>query len=300
MNPSGGQFASLSDFVTLARAMLDPTRHPLDPHQPGPLSKATLTHWLKPSHSFEEDDWTETGLVWEIVKHLDSYGRRRRIYWKCTSSPALCTALSARLMRGVAVGNLENFQAAFALHPGSGYAALVLLAGRYPDAGALAYDAFDAFQPAVDAALADAVAVRYAGRWRAEDGRSEAVLRVDRGTLWVERYVLEKADVLRVFGAEEGEALALREVRPDEFRCAACFFHFRASYWRCRSPHLRVDAGMPGWGGKRHMGCMGKWVNLDWGMKNSAGVNVVYFASGEDGEWELRAPAVGVSMRRVL
>lgn len=44
---------------------------------------------------------------------------------------------------------------------------------------------------------------------------------------------------------------------------------------------------------------MSKWVNLDWGMKNGAGVNVVYFAHAEDGAWELRAPSVGVVMRRV-
>lgn len=47
------------------------------------------------------------------------------------------------------------------------------------------------------------------------------------------------------------------------------------------------------------MGCFAQWGNLDWGMKNDAGVNVVYFAVGADGAWELHAPAVGVSMRRV-
>lgn len=134
------------------------------------------------------------------------------------------TALSRRRAR--AVGNLDNFHSAFALHPGSGYAVIVLLSGAYPDAGALAYDAFDVFQPAVDAALAAAVGARYAGRWRSADGRSEAALRVVRGTLWLDRYVLQGADVLRVFGVPNappgrGAPIPLREVREDEFRCAA-------------------------------------------------------------------------------
>lgn len=85
MNPSGGQFTSLADITQLARAILDPKRHPFTPGKPGPLSESTLAHWLKPTHAFEEDDWTETGLVWEIVKHLDSYGRRQRLYQKSTS-----------------------------------------------------------------------------------------------------------------------------------------------------------------------------------------------------------------------
>lgn len=82
MNPSGGQFSSLSDLIQLSRVILDPAHHPLNPRKPGPLSESTIAHWLKPTHSFEEDDWAETGLVWEIVKHIDSYGRRRRSYEK--------------------------------------------------------------------------------------------------------------------------------------------------------------------------------------------------------------------------
>lgn len=117
-----------------------------------------------------------------------------------------------------AVGTLDNFHSAFTIHPGSSYAALVLTAGHFADTALIAYTAFDLLQPVVDAALAEAVAERYAGRWRAVHGQGEAELRVKKGTLWLEQYTLGESNVLQVFGAEKGQPLALREVRPDEFR----------------------------------------------------------------------------------
>jgi hypothetical protein len=55
---------------------------------------------------------------------------------------------------------------------------------------------------------------------------------------------------------------------------------------------------MPGYKNLRHMGCMASWGGLDWGMKNGAGVNVVYF-DGQGKQRTLHAPAVGVKMHRV-
>lgn len=116
------------------------------------------------------------------------------------------------------MGNLENFHSAFTVHPGSSYAAIVLSAGNYSDAGGLTYAALNALQPAIDASLAEAVVRRYTGQWRAMHGHSEAVLEVRQGTLWLSKYVLGESNVLRVFGAADGEPFAMREVRPDEFR----------------------------------------------------------------------------------
>ena len=49
---------------------------------------------------------------------------------------------------------MAGYHAALAIHPGTGYGVVVLLTGHYPDAAKLAYDAFEIFQPAIDAALA--------------------------------------------------------------------------------------------------------------------------------------------------
>ncbi|KAJ7598489.1 hypothetical protein C8J56DRAFT_1039373 [Mycena floridula] len=38
-----------------------------------------MIKWIRPIHSFEEDDWTESGLVWEIVQAPDSRGRLRSL-----------------------------------------------------------------------------------------------------------------------------------------------------------------------------------------------------------------------------
>ena len=77
MNPAGGQFSSLSDLITFTQTLLNP-RHPKSL-----LARFTRDRWLKTAvHAFEEDDWTELGLMWEIIKAPDSYGRLRKIYWK--------------------------------------------------------------------------------------------------------------------------------------------------------------------------------------------------------------------------
>lgn len=79
MNPAAGQFSSLSDLITVTQTIFNP-RHPKSQ-----LTKYSRDKWLLPVHSFEEDDWTELGLMWEIIKAEDSYGRLRKIYWKCAS-----------------------------------------------------------------------------------------------------------------------------------------------------------------------------------------------------------------------
>ena len=79
MNPAGGQFSSLSDMITVAQTLLN-AQHPKSQ-----ISEYSLNKWLQTVHAFEEDDWTEIGFIWEIIKARDSNGRLRKIYWKRTS-----------------------------------------------------------------------------------------------------------------------------------------------------------------------------------------------------------------------
>lgn len=76
MNPAGGQFSSLSDSITLLQTLLN-TDHPKSL-----LTRYTMDKWLHSVHTFEEDDWTEIGFIWEIIKAQDSNNRLRKIYWK--------------------------------------------------------------------------------------------------------------------------------------------------------------------------------------------------------------------------
>ncbi|KZV96432.1 beta-lactamase/transpeptidase-like protein [Exidia glandulosa HHB12029] len=251
MNPSGGMFTSLEDIITFIPTLLDASK--------GPLTRATLDRWLRPVHSFAEDDWTELGVCWEIFKHADSHGRRRRLYMK--------------------LGELGVTHAAVGVHPGSGYGVVVLMSGTYSDAAALAYAAYDAFQPAFDAALEERAARLYSGVWQSQNGTSHAHINVHGGTLWLDSYVLNGAEVnLRLFGSK---TLPLRSTgRHDE---------------------LRLDAGSRSRNGQKHAGCMARWGSLDdYGMRNGAAVTLIYFTGGNDlQKRELQVPAAGVHMRRV-
>ncbi|GBE82562.1 hypothetical protein SCP_0409460 [Sparassis crispa] len=74
MNPAGGQFASLTDLITVIQTLLNPL------HSKSLLTRYSVDKWMQPVHVFEEDDWTQIGVMWEILKAQDSNSRLRRIY----------------------------------------------------------------------------------------------------------------------------------------------------------------------------------------------------------------------------
>ncbi|EED80978.1 predicted protein [Postia placenta Mad-698-R] len=191
MNPAGGQFSSLSDCIKITRGLLNP----VSPESL--ISRRSMDRWLQPVHSFDEDDWTEIGFIWEIIKARDSNGRPRKIYWK--------------------LGAMAGYHAAIAIHPGASYGVVVLLGGHYPDAARLAYDAFELFQPAMDEVLAEYSQDLYAGFWSSEDGLSNATIAVEKGTLYMERMFLNDTDILPKFYAPGRLPLRSSE-RRDEFR----------------------------------------------------------------------------------
>lgn len=120
------------------------------------------------------------------------------------------------------VGAMAGYHSALAIHPGTSYGIIVLMAGHYPDAAKLAYDAFALMQPAIDNALADMATTLYAGSWHAYSDNhskpSSARVIVEKGTLYMESYTLLGVDALSRFGAQG--RLALRPSgRRDEFRC---------------------------------------------------------------------------------
>jgi hypothetical protein len=82
LNPSYGQISSAADLAKVMQTFLDPTR------DESLVSFYTVREWLRPTYPWI-DDLTEVGLLWEILKITDSYGRRPRVYQKCTSTPFL-------------------------------------------------------------------------------------------------------------------------------------------------------------------------------------------------------------------
>ena len=120
---------------------------------------------------------------------------------------------------------MASYHSAVALHPGTSYGVVVLLAGHYQDAAKIAYDAFDIMQPAIDAALADMSMSLYVGKWTSpESERDYAVISLVSGTLYIEELILDGANVLKNFGASG--RLALRSTgRRDELRCDFSSMH---------------------------------------------------------------------------
>ncbi|EJD47198.1 beta-lactamase/transpeptidase-like protein [Auricularia subglabra TFB-10046 SS5] len=247
LNPAGGQFSSLSDFIKLFKVILNPRR---------PESKLTpysMARWMQSVHAFEEDDWTEIGLIWEIIKHQDSNERLRKIYFK--------------------LGEMAGYHIAVGFHPGSSYAVLVLMAGHYNDATKLAYDAFDILQPAFDKALAQAATSAYVGTWGS--GNNTVTISINRGTLYVDKFLLQGVNVLGNFFADR---LALRPTQ--------------------RAEEFRLDTGIPGYNGKKHMGCYVYWNGIDfWGLRNDAPINLLYFATDRLGRRELHIPSTNTTLQ---
>ncbi|KZV96423.1 beta-lactamase/transpeptidase-like protein [Exidia glandulosa HHB12029] len=250
LNPSGGMFTSLTDLSKFVTALLDSSK--------GPLSRSTIDRWLRPVHVFDEDDWTATGVVWEMFKHIDSHGRRRYVYVK--------------------LGELGVMHAAVAVNPATGYGVVILMSGVYSDAAGLAYAAFDAFQPAFDSALTDRATRLYSGKWRAPTSNSttEARIAVRQGSLWIENYVLRGTPVLQhLYGLN---AAPLRSTgRRDEFR---------------------LDIGVRRQNGLKHRGCMPHWAAFDdHGMRHGAAVTLISF-TGDGDRRRLHVPAAEIEMTR--
>ncbi|KAJ7655652.1 beta-lactamase/transpeptidase-like protein [Mycena polygramma] len=252
MDPAGGQFSSLRDCITVTQSLLNPE------HPKSLITKATMDAWLRPVHSFEEDDWTEAGFIWEIVKAQDSNKRLRRIYWK--------------------LGAMKSYHAALAIHPGTSYGVVVLLGGHFNDAAALAYRAFEIFQPAMDQALAEVAVARYAGDWLNKERNSSASIAVSRGTLYIDCFVADGVDILEQF--HPSSRVALR--------------------WMQQHEEFRLDIGLPGYNGQKHMGCYPYWAGLDvWGMRNGAALHAIYFSGDQGQERHLHVPALGIEMMRL-
>ena len=99
------------------------------------------------------------------------------------------------------VGAMAGYHSALAIHPGTSYGVSILMAGHYGDAAKLAYDAFEIFQPFMDSLLASLASDLYSGTWSSVERNSTAVITVDKGVLFLDKYILEGVDALAMFFA---------------------------------------------------------------------------------------------------
>ena len=87
MNAAGGQYLSLADAAKVVQTILNPAR------PDSILTQHSVTQWLRAVHEFDEDQWTAIGMMWEIIKHKDTYGRLHKIFWKRKRKTPLLSAI---------------------------------------------------------------------------------------------------------------------------------------------------------------------------------------------------------------
>lgn len=211
MNASYGLLSSIADLSKLMQSFLDPTR------PDSLISPSTLREWLNPAYAWT-DELTEVGLLWEIIKIPDSFGRRRRVYqkrmWMYHSFQTLLTFYPSPQ-----VGEFNGHYSAFAINPASGFGVIVLMTGSYRDTERIVIEAFNQFQPVFDNLQVKAVTKEYAGTWRSKDGESKVTIKVANGSLWVHKFDLKGKDILSVLRDDKPEKMALASTgRKREFR----------------------------------------------------------------------------------
>ena len=71
-----------------------------------------------------------------------------------------------------------------------------------------------------------------------------------------------------------------------------------ADVFRLIPVYLRIDTGIPGYNGEKHMGCYPYWNGQDlWGVRNNAAINAIYFTGSGD-DRRLHVPSVSVVLKR--
>ncbi|KAG8916832.1 hypothetical protein FRC00_014344, partial [Tulasnella sp. 408] len=194
-NPAGGQFSSLKDLTKVMQTFLDPSR------KESLLHPYTMREWLRPLHGFP-DDLTEVGAPWEIVKVPDANGNPRR--WYSKSQPFVsCTSLAAFILNADLLathlgGNLLTSHSIFIFDPTTSFGVIVLMTGFDHNALKIAINAIQIFQGAFDRLLEQTTMELYGGYWKSDDGKSEAITYVEKGSLWLSRLFLNGTDIFAV------------------------------------------------------------------------------------------------------
>ncbi|KZW04275.1 beta-lactamase/transpeptidase-like protein [Exidia glandulosa HHB12029] len=215
LNAAIGQLSSLADLQKVVPMLLNAaTKGAL-------LTASTLREWFRPVHLWQ-DHATEVGLLWEIARRQDSFGRTYRTYEK--------------------LGVLNSYHHVFTLNPSSGYSVIVLTSGAFANTHDIAQKAYSLYQPAFDAILTEQLTSKYAGTWKS--GNSTVSIAVGSGGLWVTGLVLDGEDVLKVVQGSDS-AVALWPASGTEiYRCVlSCSERKANDALKCIPNWLSVDFG---------------------------------------------------------
>lgn len=148
-------------------------------------------------HSFP-DSFSETGLVWEILKFSDSHGRDQRYYGKG--------------------GDLLYSHSELMINPDLQYGIIVLLTGPSADTSYISELAIRTFQPVFEKILEKRARARYVGVWHGR-GRDRIDVMLKDGSLWITKWIANGVDFLNLYQGSFADGLTLWSTgRFDEFR----------------------------------------------------------------------------------
>ncbi|KAG9027017.1 hypothetical protein FS837_004403 [Tulasnella sp. UAMH 9824] len=144
----------------------------------------------------------------------------------------------------------------------------------------VAINAIQMFQRAFDQLLEQTTMQLYGGYWRSDDGKSEAITYVEKGSLWLSRLFLNGTDVFEV----------LEGPRYPRGR--------RYGLWTTgRDEEFRVAIGRPESPDDVFAGCFPEWVTMDPIFAKGAPVDLILFGGGP-GERVAKFPSADVVMKR--
>ncbi|KAG8921540.1 hypothetical protein FRC01_000197 [Tulasnella sp. 417] len=252
-NPAGGQFSSLKDLTKVMQTFLNPSR------KESLLSPYTMREWLRPLHGFP-DGLTEVGAPWEIVKVPDTNGNPRRWYSKS--------------------GNLLTSHSNFIFDPTTSFGVVVLMTGLDHGALKIAINAIQIFQRAFDHLLEQTTMELYGGYWKSDDGKSEMITYVEKGSLWLSRLFLNGTDIFEVLEGPlypRGRRYGIWTTGRDE--------EFRVAIGRAELP------------GDVFVGCFPMWATFDPIFAKGAPVDLILFGGGRD-ERVAKVTSVGIVLKR--
>ncbi|KAG8904117.1 hypothetical protein FRC01_008863, partial [Tulasnella sp. 417] len=251
-NPAAGQLASLKDLTKVMQTFINPSR------KESLLSPNAMREWLRPLHGFP-DDLTEVGAPWEIVKVPDTNGNPRRWYSKS--------------------GDLLATHSNFIFDPTTSFGVIVLMTGTEYNTLNIAVNAIQIFQRAFDQLLEQTTMELYGGYWKSDDGKSEMITYVEKGSLWLSRWFLNGTDIFETLEGPlypRGRRYGIWSTgRDEEFRVA-------------------IGRALPG---DVFAGCFPMWATFDPIFAKGAPVDLMLFGGGPD-ERVAKVPSVDVVMKR--
>jgi hypothetical protein len=166
--------------------------------QGGILHTTTLREWIRPSYP-QFDNATETGLVWEISKVPDSYGRARRFYGKS--------------------GDLTTFHSLLIFSRDLQFGLVVLVTGSL-SADGFGHEALPLLLPGFELILEERTKERYAGIWKGDTNvDDEIVVVVEGGILSITKWNVNGHDFLQLYELGLLDRVSLWSTgKLDEFR----------------------------------------------------------------------------------